>query len=390
MKATRSLRLALVLLASLMQGVQADQDDTWNLTAGISTMHDSNLFRAPDRFSSSDQVTGTSVGLKLNKPVGLQRFVVDANLTDYRYRKNDYLDYVGKNFRGAWLWSLTPRLRGNLSADYNEGLNSFVDYRGRSRNLRTTEMYRFDVEADIMGGLRAVGGINYFDLKNTDIFIAEGDYQASSAEYGIKYVASTNSSATLLGRRTRGEYDKRVISSLSLNDSGFDQNDAELRFVWVASGKSTLTGRLGYLNRSHEHYSVRDYSGPVGSLDYIWDVGAKLRINAGIRRDLISYQTLESSYYQAQVYSIVSVWQVTAMAALRARYSYESRDYLGAPITFLGGREDTLQQSLLAVDWTPLRSLTVSTYLKRDTRASNRAIDDFQSNMAGISGIFEF
>jgi hypothetical protein len=32
----------------------------------------------------------------------------------------------------------------------------------------------------------------------------------------------------------------------------------------------------------------------------------------------------------------------------------------------------------------------VSTYLKRDTRASNRAIDDFQSNMAGISGIFEF
>lgn len=161
MKATRSLRLALVLLASLMQGVQADQDDTWNLTAGISTMHDSNLFRAPDRFSSSDQVTGTSVGLKLNKPVGLQRFVVDANLTDYRYRKNDYLDYVGKNFRGAWLWSLTPRLRGNLSADYNEGLNSFVDYRGRSRNLRTTEMYRFDVEAGIMGGLRAVGGINY-------------------------------------------------------------------------------------------------------------------------------------------------------------------------------------------------------------------------------------
>ena len=339
-----------MVLATLVQGALADQVDTWNLTAGIDTMHDSNLFRAPNRFATSDQITGTSVGLKLNKPAGLQRFVVDAALTDYRYQKNDYLDYVGKNFRGAWLWSLTPRLRGNLSADYNEGLNSFVDYRGRSRNLRTTEMYRFDVEADVMGGLRAVGGVNYYDLKNSDLFVAEGDYQANSAEYGIKYVASDNSSMTLLGRRTNGEYDKRVINTYSLNDSGFDQSDAELRFVWAASGKSTLSGRLAYLDRGHDNYSVRDYSGPVGSLDYIWDVATKLRINAGFRQDLVSYQTLESSYYQAQVYSIVPVWQVTAKAALRARYSYETRDYLGAPIAILGGREDTLQQSLLAVE----------------------------------------
>jgi exopolysaccharide biosynthesis operon protein EpsL len=390
MSASSSPLLALVLLAGLMQGARADPDDTWNLTAGINTMHDSNLFRAPNRFASSDQVTGTSVGLKLNKPVGLQRFVVDAGLTDYRYQTNDYLDYVGKNFRGAWLWSFTPRLRGNLSADYNEGLNSFVDYRGRSRNLRTTEMYRFDVEADVMGGLRAVGGVNYFDLKNSDIFIAEGDYQANSAEYGIRYDATSSSSVTLLGRRTRGEYDKRVINSSSLNDSGFDQSDAEVRFSWVASGKSTLVGRLAYINREHDNYDVRNYSGPVGSLDYLWNVSAKLRINAGFRQDLVSYQTLESSYYQAQVYTIVPVWQVTQRAALRGRYSYESRDYLGAPVTILGGREDTLQQSLLAVDWTPLQSLTVSTYLKRDTRVSNRVINDFESNMAGISGSYAF
>ena len=86
MSASRSALLALAMLASLMQGAHADQDDTWNLTAGISTMHDSNLFRSPNRFASSDQITGTSVGLKLNKPVGLQRFVVDAGLTDYRYQ----------------------------------------------------------------------------------------------------------------------------------------------------------------------------------------------------------------------------------------------------------------------------------------------------------------
>ena len=117
-------------------------------------------------------------------------------------------DFVGKNLNGAWLWSLTPRIKGNLSANYNEGLNSFVDFRGRSRNLRTTQMYRFDVEGEIAGGFSAIGGVNHFDQKNSQIFIAERDYQANAAEYGIRYVSSTDSSVTLLGRHTRGEYNQ--------------------------------------------------------------------------------------------------------------------------------------------------------------------------------------
>lgn len=389
MSASRSPLLALLLLASLTEGVHADPEDTWNLNAGIKTTYVSNLFFSPQALESSDQITATTVGLRINKPVGLQRFVVDASLTDNRYRTNDYLDFVGKNLNAAWLWSLTPRIKGNLSANYNEGLNSFIDYRGRSRNLRTTQMYRFDVEGEITGGFSAIGGVNHFDLKNSQIFIAERDYQANSAEYGIRYVASTDSSVTLLGRRTRGEYNQAANPG-GLLESGFDQNDAELRFAWVATGKSTLVGRLAYINRVSDNYAVRDYSGPVGSLDYLWNAGAKLRINAGFRQDLVSYQTLEASYYKAQVFSIAPVWQVFGKAALRANYSYENRDYLGAPVAVLGGRQDTLQQALVAVDWTPLRSLTVSTFVQRQTRNSNRAINDFDYDMAGISGSFTF
>ncbi|MBK7051548.1 MAG: putative exosortase B-associated extracellular polysaccharide biosynthesis transporter EpsL [Rhodoferax sp.] len=376
-----------LLLASLMQGAHADPEDMWNLNAGINTTHVSNLFFSPQAFESSDQILATTVGLKVNKPAGLQRFVLDASLTDNRFRTNDYLDFVGKNLTGAWLWSLTPRIKGNLSANYNEGLNSFIDYRGRERNLRTTQMYRFDVEGEIGGGFSAIGGVNHFDQKNSELFIAQRDYQTNAAEFGIKYLTSTESSVTLLGRRSRGEYTQDLGG---LEESGFDQNEAELRVAWVATGKSTLVGRLAYINRVSDTYAMRDFSGPVGSLDWLWNVDAKLRINVGFRQDLVSYQDFEASYYKAQVFSIAPVWQVFSKTALRASYSRETRDYLGAPVAVLGGREDTLQQALVAVDWTPLRPLTVSTFVQRQTRTSDRAINDFDNDMAGISGSYAF
>ena len=73
-----------------------------------------------------------------------------------------------------------------------------------------------------------------------------------------------------------------------------------------------------------------------------------------------------------------------------ARYNRETRDYQGAPVAALAGREDTLTQAQLGFDWLPLRTLTLSTFVQRDTRDSNRANADFKSNMAGVSANLSF
>lgn len=390
MKPFTSSLCTLLLLAASIPSARADAEDSWNLYAGLGTMHDSNLFRAPSRFASSDQITTAAAGLKINKPYAQQRFVFDGVLTDYRFRENDYLNYVGKNFAAAWLWSVTPQLHGNLSANYNEALNSFVDYRGRGRNLRTTESYRFDAEWELWGGFRPVGGVNHTVQKNSQLFIAEGDYNASAVEYGIKYITPAGNSLTAMGRKSSGEYTDRVINPVAMNDSGFEQTDVELRFVWTAFAKSNLRGRVGYVDRVHDNYSPRDYSGPVGSLDYAWDLGGKLKINAGFVQDFVSYQTLDSSYYLLRAGSIVPYWQIFGKTALRGRFSVESRDYRGAVIASLPKRDDMLYQSMVAVDWAPLRTLMVSTYLQRDTRSSSEQVYDFQSDMAGVSASLTF
>lgn len=381
---------ALSLLLISLTNARATPEDSWNLSAGVGSTYDSNLFRSPSRLASSETTNNVSVGLKINKVYSLQRFVFDGVLTDYRFRKNDYLDYVGKNFYGAYLWSATPRLHGTLSASYSEGLNSFVDYRGRGRNLRTLELYRFDAEWEAWGNWRLLGGVNYTNVQNSELFLAQDDYSAKSVDYGVKYAYPSGSNVVLLGRRTDGDYDNRQLSAFSLLDSHFTQNETEARVSWQATGQSLLNARVGYLAREHQNFAVRDYSGAVGSLDYLWDIGGKFRLNLGLRQDLVSYQTLESSYYRARAWSIIPIWQVTAKTAVRGRFSRESRDYLGAPVALLSGREDTLSQSQVAVDWMPLRTLTLSTYVQYDTRDSNQAIYDFQAEMAGVSAKLAF
>lgn len=380
--------LAALLVSSSM--ALADPEDSWNLNAGISTTYDSNLFRLPDAQASSDRITGTTIGLRVNKPYSLQRFTVDASMTDYRFSKNDRLDYLGKNLNAAWLWSVTPRLRGNLSTNYSESLNSFVDFRNTSRNIRTIQGGRFDAELEVWGRWRLLGGVNYTEQKNSQPFLAESDYSAKAAEYGLKYAMPSGSTLSLIGRRTSGEYARRVVNPLVLIDSGFEQTDTEMRLLWLATGKSRVSGRLAYIDREHDNFAVRNYAGYVGNLDYTWDIGGKLRLNLGYRQDLASFQNLESSYYKLSAWNISPIWTITGKTALRARYNRETRDYQGAPVAALAGREDTLTQAQLAFDWLPLRTLTLLTFVQRDTRDSNRANADFKSNMAGVSANLSF
>lgn len=369
---------------------QADPEDTWNIVTGLSTMRDNNLFRRTSGQESSEQITGTSLGLRVNKPYSLQRFTVDAVFTDYRYNKNSYLDFVGKNLGAAWLWSITPRLHGNLSAKYDESLNSFVDYTGTTRNLRTTDTYRFDLEWEAWDRFRLVGGVNQVSLKNSQVFLAESDYKTDAVEYGVKYAMPSGSFLTLMARNAKGEYENRPINPFARIDSGFDQNDIEARFLWVATGKSRLNGKIGHIKREHDHYQSRDYSGVVGSLDYTWDIDGKLRLNAGYRQDLASYQNFESSYYKLNSFNVTPVWQIDGKVSLRARYNRETRDYEGALIALPENRKDTLTQALLAIDWAPLRTLTVSGTVQRDNRSSNRQNQDFSAQTLGVSANFVF
>lgn len=377
----------------------ADAEDALNFSLGAKAQFEDNLFRLSDstdteaalgKSQRSDQIYTTNAGIKIDKSYSLQRFQVDASVLDYRYATYDDLDFTAFNYRAAWLWHLTPNISGTLSADQQQTLNSFSDFRDntnqviRQRSIQTNQSRLFNADALIGGGWHLLGGVSETRSRNSESFNAVGDYVQRGGEFGIKYVAPSENSITLLQRISKGTYQGREADPATQLDSGFDHNETEARLNWRLTGKSTIDARLGYVDREHDHFSSRDYDGATGRLAYLWTPTGKLRINTSLSRSLYSYQQVTNSYYTADTFSIASIWNVTDKTSLRLNYDYSRRDYSGAIQPIDESRKDRLQTFVMAAEWLPTRTITVSGALQHERRNSS------YNDIADVGGDLEY
>lgn len=393
--------LVSVLAMALQSASAADQaeptvtPDTFDFALGAQVLYDDNLFRLSDSESpepflgksqKSDLTYSTSAGIKIDKPYSLQRFQLDATVVDNRYQTYDFLNYTAFNYRGAWLWHLTPRISGVLLAEQKQELNNFADFRDfGQKSIQTNRAHVFTVDGDVGAGVHLLGGLVDVRSRNSETFEAVGDYRQDGAEFGVKYVSRAQNWISLVQRETTGEYNGRPLDPIAQLDTGFDESTTEATLDWHASEKSEFQGKLGYVDRTHDNFSQRDYSGTVGRLLYRWKPTAKLQIDTSLSRNLFSFQEDANSYYVADTFSLSPSWKYSPKTTFRARYDYGTRDYRGAIVPTTPMREDTVQSLLFAADWQATRKLTVTGTLQHVRRDSNISGYDYDSNSAGVS-----
>jgi exopolysaccharide biosynthesis operon protein EpsL len=377
----------------------ADAEDTLSLRAGTGVMHDDNVFRAPDGRESSDDITHTAFGLVFDKQYSLQRFKVDAMLTDYRYEKNSYLDYVGKNLGAAWAWQVTPRLHGNLSYRRTEALNSYLDYVAASpddrRNIRTNVTRRFDAEWEATPSIHLVGAVAHTELDNSQLFLQEDAFTSRTAEAGVKFINAEGNSVTCVGRDIDGKFDRDMNPTL-LTDSGFKQTESECRFSMAVFGKSKVDGRLAYVDRKYDNFSERNFDGVVGNLALTWDMTAKTSLVFRVSRTMNPFIEARSalssysSYYESTNYYIGPVWSVTEKTRVSASVGREYRDYAGMVVNGMPLRDDVINTMKVSVDWSPRDFVNFNLGYSRLSRDSNRAFFDFSAHIVTLSAMFNF
>lgn len=365
-----------------------------------SLTRDANVFRLPGfvdpqfvlgKSSKSDQIKATAVGLRVDQPYAQQRFQFELTDTAYRYSNFSFLNFDAFDYRGAWLWHLTPRLSGNLSVQRNQVLNSFADFRSFERNVRTIESRRFDLDGWISGGWHVFAAASQYELKNSVAFLEEQDYRTTAGEAGLKYLAQSGSSIALVRRSTDGDYVNRVIDVVNLFDSRFRQTDTELRAKWIASGRSTLYGTLTWLDRRHEHFAQRDFSGAAGRLEYVWTPAGRLQMKLSASRDIASWWDLVSSYYVNNTVAVVPTWRVSARTAVNLRLSRSVRDFRGPVIPVAGPlRSYAVSSAQVGAEWLLRRSVTLSASVQRDRRSSTEAALEFDDTIANLSLLVTF
>ena len=394
------LSLALPLLFA--QSARADADDTFNIVPSISVMHDDNLFRLSSgvdpqtvlgKSTKADDITVSSLAFKINKPYSLQRFELEASLVDYRYKNFSYLSYRSQPYKAAWRWSLTPRLHGNLTTDHTTSLNNFTDYTGYTRrNTHTNENTRFDGVADIGASWHLLGGLSRATITNSELTVGEGDSRVNRAEFGIRHTTPSGSALSVVTRSGRGNYINRSDPlPATLIDNRFDDSENEVRVLWPITGKTSIDGRLAHFKRKHAHFAERDFDGAVGNINVNWQISAKSFLTVGVARELSSYQTNNTNYTSTDRLTVVPLWQISAKTALRGRYDYARRDYVGgSALGSSSNRSDTVRTAMIALEWQPYRTLSLNSSIQNEKRSSNQPGLDYASTVYSVAAQMTF
>lgn len=380
----------------------AQAEDTFRFSAAYSQQTDSNFFRLPagldsnaliGKPSAQEQIGITSLGFHVNKPYSLQRFELNLGLVDYRYRNFSHLSFSAHNYDAAWRWSLTPRLRGNLTSTRTETLSNFADYKGfNMRNQRTATHTRLDGEFDMGGPWRLLGGVSRSAQSNLQPVVAESDSRATSADLGVRYVLGSGSWLGYTAKTATGDYLNRALSPAGRIDDGFKQVDNELRLHWKVSAKTTADLRAAHIERTHPHYGERDYSGVTATSSLTWNITAKTALSTGWVREISSYQTASTNYTRTDRFTLGPVWQVSPKALVRLQHALARRDYLDPPAGAVVDpqRRDTMRDTTLSLDWMPHRNVVLGASMQKAKRTSNLGGLDYASNITTLTARFTY
>lgn len=399
------LKSLLTVLCALLQfnitSVYADSGDTINFLIGTDYRHYDNLFLLPDGQSPggdaerSDNVLRTNFIIKVDKKYSLQEFKFDYTHLESKYDNADFLDFKANNYKAAWLWAITPNLKGNLSSERNVDLLPFTD-RDRDinrKNIRTLDLQMFDFDFSPHNVWHLLGGYTQLESINSQTFLQETSFKLQAAEVGVKYTFPSDSFVALKLRKKDGE--NQDINLVRQVGKGFSENEAELSSLWKLSGKSKVAANLGRNEHMDDTFSLRDYSGYFGSVLYTWDPSAKLNIGVSLYRSLTSFQDDFSSYTVSDVLSIKPTWALTSKVNIGVYALASKRKFLGdGPLSNSGtpSRVDDGYKYGVEANWRPRRAMRLGVSLQHDERNSNDVVRnrDFSSNTIGVNGQLNF
>ncbi|WP_228522796.1 XrtB/PEP-CTERM-associated polysaccharide biosynthesis outer membrane protein EpsL [Methylophilus sp. 14] len=375
-KIKRSIHYWLTLsLSALPLTVTADEFDTIQFSTSINRAYDDNLFRVKNN-QSSDQITTSTAGVKLDKTYSLQRFIVDVSYVDYKYQTNDFLDFEALNYDAKWLWSLTPSLTGSLTTSRNKTLNGFSDFRSFTQNIRTIDISQFRAEYSPYKVWALIGGLTETDVTNSQTFNAIAEYNSTAFDYGARYSFASGSNLSFLGHKRNGQFD-RALNSFSLFDNGFSENEYELDFVLKATGKSNLSSKLAHLSRDYDNFTVRNYDVWIGYIKYDLLLTGKIRANLDLTRTASPFETNYSTYSVTDSANIGLSYLFSDKITFMLNGRLAQRDFRQGITPGLANRSDDEQSVSGSVTWRPIKNIGFTLSSIKSSRNASSAFNNF-------------
>lgn len=377
-KTPRLGRLALACVGCLAGAALAQEPNPYYIGASQAFARESNLFRVDETATPTrDTISTTSLLAGLDQPIGRQRLFADVALRAVRHDKSGELDHTGGNLLVGLDISAADAFEGRLSASRDRALARYGADLGftsaSGKVLQTADEFIARGQYGLVSLLSLEAG---YTRRKLDFSVESGNaFEQDTVAAGLKYRPS---GALTLGvglRRTDGSFPFAGPAGSAVRSDDYDRKDVDLQAVWVPTGASMLTARLSRTNEDHEGFVVREVRTTTGLVSWNYKPTGKLGLTASYVRDTGAETTFSGRTPGAVAVSspLANSGQLELDYLLTGKIKAQllarrlKRDLVDAAGVVPSG-DDSLTETRLGVDWSPLRSLTVGCSVGREKR----------------------
>lgn len=398
--------MGLALATLLALPAQAKEGDTFRPFVSLGYFNDSNLFRLSDDESSGsprdDRYSVLSAGLNVDWKPGRQQIVANATKNWVRYDRNTVFDSDGSDYKATWNWRLGNRLSGNLGATESLSQSNF-DSVGQVNNLVTRKHQFGRAEWEFHPRWRVVGGVEETDNTNSDPSQISNDFQQQAQDVALSYRTPKGSNLRAQVRRIDALFPNPQIlkyfifpfppyttTPTEVADNSYKQTEYNLLGDWRVSGKLTMRGQAGWVDRKYENVlrgnlagppqfrEHPDFSGFAGRMSADWYATGKTLLSVSLYQELGGAQDINAISVLKKGASVNGVWLMREKWRLNAGVTYENRDFKGDPGTSAQQRNDDTLGESISLSYMPIRTVSVDVGVRAGRRDSNISVEEYK------------
>ena len=383
---------ALFLASTFASGAAlADISDTIKPFVATAYSYDDNLMRLPDEvpgFSGprSDTSKVLQAGFLFNRPIGRQILTGQAKWSKVSFNRFSQFDYDGKDYLADLEWHIANHLEGHVGASYSQSLTPFSDFQTNLRNLRTERQAYLNGAWRFHPSWRVRGGVSRnrysYDLPSQ----AFSNRTEDATEFGVDYLAPSNSRIGLQLRHLKGNYPNRNALDLSIFGNGYTQDEIKANVYWELSGITQMEFLGGWVRHRNSLLSGHDDSGTNGRLSVYWKPLGKVNFTGVVWREFgaVDNSLVTSSLNTGA--SLGTTWAATSKVSIDAQLRQERRDFSAVSgLVLPGDGRDTTRTASLGATYVPHPKVQLGVRLFHERRDGVAIVDNGNYRAKGIS-----
>ncbi len=366
----------------------------------------SNIYRSVVS-PNDDTVATASLLAGINQPIGRQRVFADVNVNTNRYSKNTDLNNLGYSVKGGLDWSTLGRLSGTLSVDNSQALSTYTERTQlalRKKNLENNTNLNGVVRLGLVTQYSLEAGAGHRTRRYSADEYTQFEVDQNRFSLGLVWQPSTDLRLGLAGRVTTDKYPAYTQTGFVLVNGvpqaiqipvgarEFERKDIDLTGRWVASGASTLEGRISTGRSKVKQGVANDFSGVTGQLTWGWQPSAKLNLSSSVSRDTGLESSFTNTNTSAEQDRLTNGLQVNATYELTGKVFLTSglSTSKSRRINDVAGQRseeaDRDNSFSLGARWQYSRGITLGCQLSKSSRNSSLEIYTFDANSYGCYG----